>query len=136
MRHTSVHHRPDPARSRSVATRTTTQRPPKAPRGERPIQPSNIAAARVLGAHTCACIRSPRAIAHWLLTHHEPVLEPTDLALDREEAALWSNALTGRLRIEHTAVDGTCAIHLGYTDGRSITISMDELKLAATAAVG
>ena len=37
---------------------------------------------------------------------------------------------------EHTAVDGTCAIHLGYTDGRSITISMDELKLAATAAVG
>lgn len=88
----------------------------------------------MLGAHTCACLRSPRAIAHWLLTNAAPDVTPSELSLDREEAALWSSALTGRLRIEHTAVDGTCAIQLGYSDGRRITISMDELRLAATAA--
>ena len=102
-------------------------------RGERPIQASHSAGARVLGAHTCACLRSPRAIASWLLSQSSPGVPPTDLALDREEAALWSSALTGRLRIEHTAVDGTCALQLGYSDGRRVTISMDELRSAATA---
>ena len=79
-------------------------------------------------------MRSPRAIAHWLLAHQQPPVEATDLALDREEAALWSSTVTGRLKIEHTAVDGTCALHLGYADGRSITIAMGELQLAAIAA--
>jgi hypothetical protein len=87
----------------------------------------------VLGAHTCACLRSPRAIAHWLLVQHDPESLPTDLALDREEAALWSMALTGRLRIEHAAVDGTCVLQLVYQDGERISITMDELRSAATA---
>ncbi len=108
--------------------------PAQPARGERPLQPAHVANARVLGSHGCSCTRSPRAIAHWLLAHQQPAVEPTDLALDREEAALWSNTLTGRLKIEHTAVDGTCALHLGYADGRSITIAMGELQLAAIAA--
>jgi hypothetical protein len=103
-------------------------------RGDRPIQPAHIAGARVLGAHTCACLRSPRAIAHWLLARHDPSTTPSDLALDREEAALWSMALTGQLRIEHAAVDGTCALQLVYRDGERISITMDELRSAATAA--
>jgi hypothetical protein len=102
-------------------------------RGDRPIQAAHIAGARVLGAHTCACLRSPRAIAHWLLARHDPAAAPTELALDREEAALWSMALTGRLRIEHAAVDGTCALQLVYSDGERISITMDELRSAATA---
>jgi hypothetical protein len=79
-------------------------------------------------------MRSPRAIAHWLLAHAEPAVEPTALALDREEAALWSSTLTGKLKIEHTAVDGACSLLLGYADGRRVTIAMDELRLAATSA--
>ena len=132
-----------------MATRTTIQRtrplstmspdapaatPVPAARGDRPLQPAHVANARALGSHGCSCIRSPRAIAQWLLAHQQPPVEATDLALDREEAALWSSTLTGRLKIEHTAVDGTCALHLGYADGRSITIAMGELRLAEIAA--
>ncbi len=113
---------------------TASVAPVQPARCERPLQPAHVANARVLGSHGCSCTRSPRAIAHWLLSHQQPAVEPTDLALDREEAALWSNTLTGRLKIEHTAVDGTCALHLGYADGRSITIAMGELQLAAIAA--
>lgn len=105
----------------------------KPSRGERPIAASDIVAARVLGPHTCACVRSPRAIAHWLLTHDDPDTVPTPLALDREEAALWASALTGAVRIEHSSVDGTCVLRLDYRDGRHVTITMDELRLAASA---
>ena len=95
---------------------------------------ADLADARTVGQHTCACTRSPRAIAHWLLTHGQPKIEPTALALDREEAGLWSSTLTGRLKIEHSAVDGTCSLNLSYADGRTFAIAMDELRLAATAA--
>ena len=78
-------------------------------------------------------MRSPRAIAHWLLTHDDPDTVPTPLALDREEAALWASALTGAVRIEHSSVDGTCVLRLEYRGGREVTITMDELRLAASA---
>lgn len=105
-----------------------------AARGEQLLLPSNLAKARSFGANSCSCMRSPRAIAHWLLEHADSPIMVTDLALDREEASLWSHALTGRLRIEHTAVDGRCSIELAYTDGRRVRIAMDELRLAAIAA--
>jgi hypothetical protein len=88
----------------------------------------------MLGSHTCSCVRSPRAIAHWLLVDADPTVDPSELALDREEASLWSLTLTGRLRIEHSAVDGACAISLRYKDGRIVTIAMDELRSAAVSA--
>jgi len=128
----------------SVATRSTVNRTPvrrsvgadiRPLRGEQLLLPANLANARLLGSHTCSCVRSPRAIAHWLLVDADPTADPTDLALDREEAALWSHTLTGRLRIEHSATDGVCAISLRYSDGRIITIAMDELRLAAVSAV-
>jgi len=93
-------------------------------------RPSN---ARVFGPQSCSCVRSPRAIAHWMLTHSEPTVEPTGLALDREEATLWSSTLTGRVKIEHTTIDGMCVLRLGFTDGRRLMIAMDELRVAAIA---
>lgn len=101
--------------------------------GERLLQSTDLADARAFRQHSCACMRSPRAIAHWLLSHGQPTVEPTSLALDREEAGLWSSTLTGRLKISHSAVDGTCSLDLHYADGRTIAIAMDELRLAATA---
>ncbi len=145
VRHTFVRVTSTPERSTSVAIRTTIQRSrlsatgaatatTHALRRERQPHPSHLANARVIGPQSCSCIRSPRAIAHWMLTNSQPAIEPTDLALDREEAAMWSSTLTGHVKIEHTAVDGACALRLGFTDGRSITIAMDELRVAATAA--
>lgn len=100
---------------------------------ERLLQSADLADARAFRPYTCACMRSPRAIAHWLLTHGQPTIEPTSLALDREEAGLWSSTLTGRLTLAHSAVDGTYSLNLHYADGRTIAIAMDELRLAATA---